>query len=98
MLAVDLEGRLDLRRQFARRLEDQGARHPRPGAAGGELVDHRQREARGFAGASLGTAEHVAPAGDDGNGLVLDRGGSGVAGVRYRLKKFRRESQFIKMH
>ena len=98
VFAVDLEGCLDLRRQFARRFEDQRPRHARPGAAGGQLVDHRQGKAGGLAGAGLGTAKHVAALGDDGDRLLLDRGGGGVAGVRYRLKKFRRESKFIKIH
>ena len=98
MLAVALKGGLDLGRELARRLEDQRARHPRPRPSGGELVDHRQRKAGGLAGAGLGTAQYVAPLGDDGDGLLLDRGGGGIAGVCYRLQKFRRESQFVKIH
>ena len=90
MLAVALEGGLDLGRQFAGRLQDQRARHARPRPAGGELVDHRQGKAGCLAGAGLGTAEHVAPTGHDGDGLLLDRGGGGVACIRDRLKKFRR--------
>ena len=38
------------------------------------------------------------PISDDGDGLLLDRGGSGIAGVYDRLKKFRRESKFAKIH
>ena len=73
VLAVELEALGDLGRQLARRLEDQRARHARPGAAGGQDVDHRQGEARRLAGAGLGAAEHVAPGEDDRDGLLLDR-------------------------
>src|SRR3546814_12304152 len=44
VLAVSLEVLRDLRGQFARRLDDQRARHPRAGAAGGQ---DRSEERRG---------------------------------------------------
>ena len=61
--------------ELARRLEDQRARHARPGAAAFEQRQHRQHEGGGLAGAGLGDAEHVAPCEDVRNGLLLDRGG-----------------------
>ena len=59
IFAVFLEILGDLRGKLARRLEDQRARHPRPAAAFGEDVDHRQDEAGGLAGAGLGDADQV---------------------------------------
>ncbi len=58
--AVFDEGLFDLRGEFARRLEDQRARHARPGAALFEQRQHRQREGGGLAGAGLGDAQNVA--------------------------------------
>jgi hypothetical protein len=55
--AVAGEVFLHLRREFARRLEDQRARHARPGAALFEERQHRQHERCGLAGAGLGDAE-----------------------------------------
>ncbi len=43
----------DLQRQFARRLQDQAARHAGAGARAGQDVEHRQGEAGGLAGAGL---------------------------------------------
>ena len=98
MLAVKLESCGDLGRQLAGRLDDQRARHPRPGAPGRQLVDHRQHKARRFAGPGLGAAEHVPPALNVGDRLFLDRGGSCIAGVGNRLKNFRRQIKFGKTH
>ena len=44
-----------------------------------ELVEERQRERRGLAGAGGGLAEHVAAGDQDGNGFSLDRRGLFVA-------------------
>jgi hypothetical protein len=60
VLAEDLEMLGDLRRELARRLEDQRARHARPRAAPLEPGQHRQHEGRGLAGPGLRDAEHVA--------------------------------------
>ena len=98
MLAVKLEGIGDLGRQFARRLEDQRARHARPRPPGRQLVDHRQDKARGLAGAGLGAAEHVTAALDERDRLFLDRGGDRIAGVGNRLKHFRRKIKLGKTH
>ena len=76
--AVAYEALLDLRRELAGRLEDQGARHARAGAAVFQHGQHRQRERRGLAGAGLGDAEHVAPREHVRDGLILNGGGSFV--------------------
>jgi hypothetical protein len=79
VLAEVAEVLLDLGRELAGGFEDQDA-----GAAllaGHEAVHDGEEEGGGLAGAGLGAAEHVAAAGDDGNGLLLDRGRSGIAGV-----------------
>jgi hypothetical protein len=59
VLAVFLEVLGDLRGEFARRLEDQRARHAGAGAALFEQRQHRQHEGGGLAGAGLGDAEDV---------------------------------------
>ena len=59
--AIFGEAFLDLRGEFARRLENERARHARPGAALFETAQHRQREGGRLAGARLGDAENVAP-------------------------------------
>ena len=46
--------------------------------AGGKLLQDRQREGGGFAGAGLGDPDHVAARHDDRDGLYLDRGRNGV--------------------
>ena len=88
VLAVELEILGDLRGKLARRLEDQRARHARPGPAAGQDVDHRQGEGGGLAGAGLGATEHVAAHQHVGNGLSLDRGGFDIANVADGAKHF----------
>ena len=80
VLAVFLEMLGDLRGEFARRLEDQRARHARAGAALLEHGQHRQHEGGGLAGAGLRDAEHVAPREHVRDRLLLDGGGGLVAG------------------
>ncbi len=96
VLAIDLERLGHLGRELARRLEDERARHARPGAAGGQDVDHRQGEGGGLAGAGLGAAENVAPGQHVGNGLLLDGGRSRVAGILDRPQDLCGEAQFGK--
>ena len=72
----------DLRGEFARRLEDQRARHARAGAALLQHGEHRQHEGGGLAGAGLRDAEHVAPRENVRDGLLLDGGGGRVTGRR----------------
>jgi len=66
--------------EFARRLEDERARHARAGAALLEHGEHRQHESSGLAGAGLGDAKHVAAGEDVRDSLLLDGGGGLVAG------------------
>ena len=87
VLAVLVEAFLDLRGEFARRLEDQRARHARAGAALLQHGEHRQHEGGGLAGAGLRDAEHVAAREHVGDGLFLDRGGGRVAGRRRRRRE-----------
>jgi hypothetical protein len=47
-----------------------------------QVLDQRQREAGGLAGAGLGGAEEVAAGQDDRDGLLLDGGRDGVSLVR----------------
>jgi hypothetical protein len=47
-----------------------------------QILDQRQREAGGLAGAGLGGAEKVAAGQDDRDGLLLDGGRDGVSLVR----------------
>ena len=68
--AVFLEALRHLGGEFARRREDQRARHARPGAARFEAGDHRQHEGGGLAGAGLGDAEHVAAGHGDRDGAA----------------------------
>lgn len=86
--AVAVEVLLDLRREFAGRLEDQGARHARSGATLFEDGEHRQHEGRGLAGAGLGDAEHILASEDVGDRLFLDGGGGGVTGGRHCSEDF----------
>ena len=85
VLAVGLEGVRHLRRELARRLEDERARHAGAGAPGGEDVDHGKGETGGLAGAGLCATQDIASGQHIGDGLFLDRGGGGIAGIGDRL-------------
>ena len=93
VLAVLDEVFLDLRGEFARRLEDQRARHAGAGAALFEPGDHRQHEGGGLAGAGLGDAEHVLALQGVRDGARLDRRRHGVAGVGNGGKDLGRQAQ-----
>ena len=71
-----------LRRELARRLENQRAGHARAGAALLQHGQHRQHKGRRLAGAGLREAEHIAPREHVGDGLFLYRGGGLVTGRR----------------
>ena len=71
---------LDLRCEFARRLEDERARHAGACAALFELGEHRQDEGGGLAGPGLRNPENVAARENVGDGLFLDGGGGRVPG------------------
>ena len=96
--AVLDEAFLDLRGELARRLQDQRARHARPRAAGFQHGEHRQHEGGGLAGAGLRDAEHVAAREHVGDGLLLDRGGGGVAGRGNGGENFVGQAEFGKGH
>jgi hypothetical protein len=69
--------------QFAGRLEDQRARHARPGAASFQHCQHRQDEGCGLAGSGLGDAENIAPFKGWRDCACLNRCWRRVAGVSY---------------
>ena len=98
VFTVDHEILGDLRGQFPGRGQDQRTRHPRPGPALGQDVDHRQGEARGLAGARLGTAENVPSHQDERNSLFLDRRGLLVAGIGDGVQNFVGKPEFFKCH
>ena len=75
VLAEKLEGLGDLGGKLACRLQDQRARHPRPGASTLQPRQHRQHEGGCLAGSGLGDAEHVAAGDRDRDGVRLNWGG-----------------------
>ena len=98
VLAVFLEILRDLRREFARRGEDQRARHQRAASAAGHDIDHRQDEAGGFAGPGLSDPDDVLHHQDRRNGLGLDIGGHGIARRFHRFEQGRGEAEVGKCH
>ncbi len=96
--AVLFEAFLHLRGEFARRLEDERARHSGAGAAVLEHREHRQREGCGLAGAGLRDAEHVAAREHVRYGLLLDGRGGGVAGRLHRGENFFGQAELGKGH
>ena len=74
-IAEPVQTRFDLQCQFAGRRQDEGARGVtmRLRRIGCEVLQHRQRECGGLAGAGLGDAEQVAAGEEVGNGCCLDR-------------------------
>jgi len=96
--AIFAEGFLDLGGEFASRLEDQRARHARPGSSLFQHGQHRQREGRRLAGSGLGDAQDVAPLKRIGNGLFLDRRRRVVAGRFDGVEHFLAQAEFIEFH
>jgi len=90
--AVLLEAFLNLRREFARRFQNERARHARPRAALLQHCEHRQHERGSLAGAGLGDAEHVPARQHVGDRLLLDRGRGGVAGRFHGGENFGRQA------
>ena len=80
MAAIGAEAVEDLAGEFAGRAQHQHAAglRLRAGAVGGEVIEDRQREGRGLAGAGLGDADDVALGEQQRDGLGLDRGGGDV--------------------
>jgi hypothetical protein len=96
--AVALEALLHLGGELAGRLEDERARHARPGPAGLEQRQHGQHEGGRLAGSGLRDAENVLAGEDVRDGLGLDRRRLGIAGRRDRLKDFVAETEFGEGH
>ena len=82
VLAVLLEVLDDLRCEFARRFENERARHACPGTALFEHRDHRQGEGGGLAGSGLRDTENVAAGENVGNSLFLN-GRRGLVASRF---------------
>jgi hypothetical protein len=83
VLAVGAHRFLDLRREFARRHQDQATRPAGlgdGGLRGGQPMQDRQGEAGGLAGAGLRGGEQIAAFQHQRDGLRLDRRRRGVAG------------------
>ena len=85
----------DLAREFARR-----AQHQHAGAAAGgrlgmgqKVMENRQSEGGGLAGAGLGDADEIAAGHDRGNGLRLNRRRLGVAELVQGKAKGRGEAE-----
>ena len=89
---------LDLRGKLAGRLQDQGARHPCPGAAFFQPRQHRKRESRGLAGAGLGNPEHVASGENMRDRFGLNGGRREVARGLDGLENLLAEAKFAKCH
>ena len=79
VLAVFRETLGDLRREFARGLEDERTRHARLGSTSRQHLDHRQREGRGLPGARLRDADDIAAAQNGWDCFGLNGGRLGVA-------------------
>ena len=96
--AVFVETLLHLRRELARRLQDQGARHSGAGAALFQHGEHRQNKSSGLASTGLGDAENV-PAGQNvGDRLFLNGGRDGVTGGRDRGEHLVGQTEMRKRH
>ena len=87
-----------LGREFARRLQNERARHARPGASSLKAGQHRQHERGGLAGAGLGNAQHVAALQYEGDGLGLNGRWYRVARLGYRTKNRFAEAEIVKGH
>ncbi len=86
--AIGLEALFDLHRELAGGRQDQRLGLARTGRhmADGKLLQQRQAESGGLAGAGLGDAQKVAARQQRRNGAGLDRGGSGVILCRKRAE------------
>src|SRR5690606_9081563 len=103
---VGHEAVVDLHREFAGGAEDECAWRAAVGAlfafavawSVGELVEDGQCEGTGFAGAGLCAAEDVVAFEGDGDGLLLDGGGGGVASRVYSANDGLDEPEVRKVH
>ena len=83
----------DLDCQLARRRQDQRLRF---GELDIDLLEQRQREGGGLAGAGLRLTDQVMAVEEDGDALGLDRRRGFVADIGERLKKPRAQTEFGK--
>ena len=103
VLAVAPQAVVHLHGQFAGRRQHQGAR-PARGAAldflrgGGQVLDQRQAEGGGLAGAGLCAGQQVVALQGQRNGLLLDGGGLGVALFVQRAQQGGRKAKGFKRH
>ncbi len=97
-LGIGLEAVGDLRRQFARRRQDEAAHglRRRNDAVGQDVLQDRQGEGRRLAGAGLGDAQQVMAGQQVRNGLGLDRGGVDIALAIEGQQKGRAQAQIGK--
>jgi hypothetical protein len=96
VLAVFGEGFRHLGGEFARRLDDERARHAGAGATLFEARQHWQDEGGSLARAGLGDAQHVSAFQRMRNGLGLDRGRLGIAGGLNGSENFGAKAEFGK--
>ncbi|MCW0435410.1 hypothetical protein NB723_000374 [Xanthomonas sacchari] len=102
VLAVAAQAVVDLGGQFAGRGQDQRARLARAGAhrlrRSAQVLQQRQAERGGLAGAGLRAGHQVMAFQGDGNGLRLDRGGGFVALLGQRAQQEGRKAQGFERH
>ena len=98
MPAVGAEAVEDLSGELAGRAQHQHAAglRLRADAVGGEVVEDRQREGCGLAGAGLRDADDVALGEQQRDGLRLDRGGGDVAFFGQRAEDRLCEAEIVK--
>jgi len=90
---LHLRGKLTRRRQHERA---HGMFRGRSRRAGGQPLQHGQRERGGLTGAGLRGGEQIAAGEHDRDGLRLDRRGFGVARVGDRAGEFGRQAELGK--
>ena len=96
--AIFREAFLDLRGEFARRLEDEGTRQAGAGAAVRKQRERGQREGRRLARTGLGDAENVPPLQDMGYGLFLNGGRLRIAGSSDGSEDFLTQAKIFERH
>ncbi len=93
-----LEGLAHLVRELAGGLEDERARHARPGSALFEERQHGQHEGGGLARSGLGEAHDVKALQGGRNGLGLDGGRDRIARGRDGFEGLGAQSELGKLH
>ena len=96
--SIFAERLLDLGGELAGRLQNEGARHPGPGASALQHGQHRQGKGGCLAGARLGDPQDVAAFKGVGNGLFLNRRRRVVARRFDGFEHFLAQAEFAKFH